>query len=111
MSGVDEIWDGNGGKLDANKAPQRDLIVALHVKMDSVVIPQLANLNERLRKQEEGELTRGQKAAVKDMLQADADARANRRSLRMPGLALVVSVLALLTTIVYTASVVPWGSL
>jgi hypothetical protein len=32
-----EIGDGNGGTLDAQKASQRDLLVALHVKVDRLV--------------------------------------------------------------------------
>ena len=30
-----QIWDGNGGTLDPQKAPTRDLLVALHYKFDA----------------------------------------------------------------------------
>jgi hypothetical protein len=38
VSGLpDEVWDGNGGMLDAKKAPQRELLVSLHVKVDRLI--------------------------------------------------------------------------
>ena len=50
MSHLDEpIWDGNGGTLDPRKTTQRDLLVALHVKMDNVVIPALRDHEDRVR--------------------------------------------------------------
>lgn len=105
------IWDGNGGSLDPAKATQRDMLIALHVKMDQVVIPKLNDLDSRMKQQEEGDLTRGQQAAVRTMLQSDSDARAQRRSLRVPALALVVSIAALLASIVYTVAAITGGSL
>lgn len=111
MGGVDEIWDGNGGTLDPKKAPQRDLLVALHVKMDSVVIPKLNDLETRLRNQENGVLTLGQLAAVRTMLQGDADAQTNRRALRMPVWALLVSCLALVTSVLLTVAAFTGGAL
>lgn len=109
--GIEEIWDGNGGTLDPKRAPQRDLLVALHVKMDSVVIPKLNDLEERLREQENGRITRGQEAAVRALLQSDADARTNRRALRMPVWALVVSCLALITSVLLTVSAFTGGTI
>lgn len=105
------IWDGNGGTLDPAKATQRDLLVALHVKMDKVVIPQLADHEKRLRGQENGELTRGQEAAVRAMLQGDEDERLNRRQLRTPVWALVIATGALITSIVSTLALFTGGSL
>lgn len=105
------IWDGNGGTLDPAKATQRDMLVALHVKMDNVVIPQLNELQARMRKQEDGFLTRGQEAAVRAMLQTDSDARASRRNLRTPVWALIVSVLALITSVVLCVSAFTGGQL
>jgi hypothetical protein len=34
MSDADHIWDGNGGTLDPKTATQKDMLIALHVKMD-----------------------------------------------------------------------------
>jgi hypothetical protein len=45
----DRIWDGNGGTLDPLKASQRDLLVALHIKMDNIVQPMLTDHEERIR--------------------------------------------------------------
>lgn len=105
------IWDGNGGQLDPQKAPQRDLLVALHVKMDSVVIPQLKELNEWRRDQDGGNLTRGQEAAIRSMLQGDQDARADRRNSRLPFVAVVISVLALAPSVVLMIAAFSGGSL
>lgn len=43
------IWDGNGGTLDPRKSTQRDLLVALHIKMDTIVIPALRDHEDRMR--------------------------------------------------------------
>ena len=43
------ISDGNGGTLDPNSATTRDLLVALHTKMDAIVIPALRDYEVRLR--------------------------------------------------------------
>jgi hypothetical protein len=48
----DEIWDGNGGTIDAKNAPLRDLVIALHVKMDDIVIPTLKDHEKRIRGEE-----------------------------------------------------------
>lgn len=107
------IWDGNGGTLDPKKATQRDMLVALHIKMDSVVIPKLTelettskNLDSRLRDQESGELTRGQKAAIEEVFQADRDDVTLRRSLRAPIAAVVIALASLIATIVLTLTTV-----
>lgn len=105
------IWDGNGGTLDPAKATQRDMLIALHIKMDQVVIPQLADLNNRQKRQEQGDLTRGQEAAILHMIQEDKDARVNRRNLKTPVWALVVSCLALIVSVVLTVSAITGGSL
>lgn len=105
------IWDGNGGTLDPRKATQRDMLVALHVKMDNVVIPKLTELETRMRRQEDGDLTRGQEAAVRGMLTADSDARLERRSLKTPVWALIISCAALVASIVYTVAAISGGTL
>lgn len=43
------VWDGNGGELDPRKATQKELLVALHVKVDSVLIPSARDHETRLR--------------------------------------------------------------
>lgn len=43
------IWDGNGGTLDPRTASQHDLLVALHVKMDNIVVPSLHDHENRIR--------------------------------------------------------------
>lgn len=103
------IWDGNGGHLDPAQTSLRDLLVALNVKMDSVVIPTLADLKEtvrshegRLRKQEDGEMTRGQRAAVLAVAQEDEDQQLTRRSLKAPIVAVLISVASLVTVLVLT---------
>lgn len=38
MAGLpDEVWDGNGGRLDARTTSMRELLVALHVKVDRLI--------------------------------------------------------------------------
>jgi len=105
MSLEGPIWDGNGGTLDPQKAPQRDLLIALHVKMDQVIIPQLKDLTEALSQQRLGEFTRAQKLSIRDVMQDDADKRLGRRSLKAPIIALVISLVALVTSIVLTLAV------
>lgn len=111
MDGVEPIWDGNGGSLDPKKAPQRDLLVALHVKVDSVIIPQLEALNEWRRDQENGDLTRGQKDAIREMFQKDDEAKNTRRQRWVPTLALAVSFLALIAACFYTAAALNGGTI
>jgi hypothetical protein len=48
MSEYGPIWDGNGGTLDPQKATQRDLLVALHFKVDYAV-RQLGDHERRIR--------------------------------------------------------------
>lgn len=94
-----EIWDGNGGKLDAKKTPQRDLLVALHVKMDSVVIPGLSALDEWRRRQDSGEFSIGQAAAVRAVLEDLGDKSLSRRSSRASILAVAISVIAVVSSV------------
>lgn len=94
------ISDGNGGVLDPQKTPQRDLLVALHVKIDDVVVPALRELREWRREQENGDLTRGQKAAILEVVQVQQDQGVERRNLRLPKWTLVISILALVATAV-----------
>jgi hypothetical protein len=47
------ISDGNGGTLDPQTASTRDLLVALHTKMDLVVLPALADHGGRLKSLEQ----------------------------------------------------------
>ena len=103
------IWDGNGGELDPKKAPQRDLLVALHVKMDQVVIPALRDLQDWRREQENGDLTRGQEAAIRGLWQEDQDASTNRRALKAPVWALGISLLALVCSAILTVAALSGG--
>ena len=112
------IWDGNGGTLDPAKATQRDMLVALHIKTDQVIIPALAELKQivqdhekRIRDQEDGDLSRGQEAAIRSLWQGDKDASTNRRNLKMPAVALVISLLALVPSVVLMIAALSGGSL
>lgn len=111
MAGSEAIWDGNGGSLDPAKATQRDMLVALHVKMDQVVIPQLKELTDWRRELENGAMSKGQEAAVLTLVQGEKDQKVNRRSARTPVWALLVASLALITSIIYTAAAVHGGAL
>jgi len=115
---AEEIWDGNGGTLDPAKATQRDMLVALHTKMDNVVVPALKELRKiaedhekRIRDNENGTLTLGQQAAIRTVIQGDADARVSRRNLKAPIWALLISGLALITSIVLTVQAFTGGQL
>ena len=49
MIDVTTIGDGNGGRLDPSKITQRDLLVALHVKVDRL-LEDVRDHEERLRR-------------------------------------------------------------
>jgi hypothetical protein len=51
MSDHGQIWDGNGGTLDPQTAPERSLLVALHYKLD-FAINTLADHETRVRRLE-----------------------------------------------------------
>ena len=96
------IWDGNGGTLDPAKATQRDMMIALHVKMDSIVIPQLTALGEWRRNQEMGEFTSGQQRSILDVIQSHRDKGLDRRAMKVPFFLLALSAASLIATIVLT---------
>lgn len=96
------VWDGNGGTLDPKTSSDRDLIVALHVKMDQVVIPRLKELTAAQSAQERGDWTRAQERAILDVVQDDSDVRLTRRSMKAPIWAVVIALCALLTSTALT---------
>lgn len=105
------VWDGNGGMLDPKVANDHDLLVAIHVKMDKVVIPRLTELTNHQAAQERGEFTRAQERSILDVVQIDRDAVANRRNLRMPVWALGISILALIPAVILAVVALSGGSL
>ena len=96
------IWDGNGGTLDPRKATQRDMLVALHVKMDNIVLPMLKNHDEWIRKHDGGELSKAQKRTVLEVVQEDRDAVLERKNLKTPILAATISLFVLALMAVQT---------
>lgn len=52
----DELWDGNGGRLDPRTASTRDLLVALHVKLD-VVMEDVKDHEIRIREVEKHQIS------------------------------------------------------
>ncbi len=96
------IWDGNGGTLDPQKATQRDMLIALHVKVDQVIIPGLRTLETWRRSQDDGTMSRGQKAAVLEVVTEHEDAAFNRVSAKVPIIAAAIGLATLIATIVLT---------
>lgn len=111
MSGrlEEPVPDGNGGTLDPKHSTNRDFLVALHVKLDDVVVPALNELKEWRREQENGDFTRGQTAAILEIVGNEQVATVERRNLRMPKWALIVSVLALVATAALTVVTIIQG--
>lgn len=96
------IWDGNGGALDPATATTRDYLVALHVKMDTIVLPALRTLTQRQAETDRGEFTGAQERAILTVVSKDEDKRLNRRALRAPVFAVGISILTLAATIILT---------
>lgn len=92
------IWDGNGGTLDPAKATQRDLLVALHVKMDNVVLPMLRDHESRLRDQENGRSTPAQAAVLTAAMSRAKTDGTYQRSLKVPIWSLGIAAASLVTT-------------
>lgn len=96
------IWDGNGGSLDPKRAPQRDLLIALHVKMDNIVLPALDKLTDRQTEADQGAFTLAQERAILGIIQKDRDNVLTRKSLKAPVVAAVIALLALAVMAVQT---------
>lgn len=99
------VWDGNGGTLDPKTASDHDLMVAMHVKMDQIVIPQLRQLTKAQAAQERGDFTRAQTMAIRQVNLDERDANLSRRSMKAPIFAVVVALAALITSAILTLAV------
>ena len=89
MSG--QIWDGNGGYLDPATATQRDLLIALHTKMDTIVIPSIKDHEARIRSVETWQASTQGGSAASHAISANAVA----------WLTVAASLAAILVTVVW----------
>lgn len=110
MSMNDEpIWDGNGGELDPAKMTQRDMQVLMHYKIDKTIIPALKDLQTWKSQQEQGIYTEAQKRSVLEIVADGKEAGAARLNLKMPAIAVLISLATLVAMILLTFTGGPHG--